>query len=215
MRQDVEQRLAQPVGGRPDRLRFRRRAACARRSRPPTMRISGRRRPAIGTARPRSRRVLRCAFARARRAAMSFRRHAVLAAMLPPLLLAMPCGAGAARAGLRCRLATFACTCLAPTSASRRLLVAGAAARDACLCRLAISGFAARRGRRLRARALAPRCGAGLRLRLDAGASRSTIGPEKSAPAIAASRSPSCSRSARVLTSSTAPSGRSPSWNGP
>ena len=40
MDQDIEQRLAQAVGGRPDRLRFR--AASVRpRSRPPTMRISG------------------------------------------------------------------------------------------------------------------------------------------------------------------------------
>ena len=44
---------------------------------------------------------------------------------------------------------------------------------------------------------------------------RSSSGPEKSAPASAAMRSPSCSRSARVLTSSTAPAGSSPSWNGP
>ncbi len=38
---------------------------------------------------------------------------------------------------------------------------------------------------------------------------------EKSAPESATRRSPSCSRSTRVRTSSTAPSASSPSWNGP
>src|SRR5262245_29193047 len=130
--EDVEQRLAQPVGGRPDRLRLRRRKRAA--------------------AQASADDAHQCRSPRTRRRRRRFSRTASSP---------WPMRSGSARGRLRL--------------SSRRAGGRGGAA----------------------------------------GASRCPIGPEKSDPAKEMSRSPSCSRKARVFTSAISPGARSASWNGP